>query len=295
MNRAGRTRFIVGFLAPAIVIYGLFVVWPVAQAFVFSLFRWRGVSAHRTFVGFENFARLGADSMFWKALTHNLMLLGMVGTAVIVVSLAVAHALQAETRGIRLLRGIYLIPQAISMVVVAILWRFIYNPNFGVLNGALKAIGLGGLARTWLADPRYALPAVAVVIVWHALGFYVMLLAAGLRTIPKEVTESAMLDGARSLTMLRRITLPLLRPMVRIVLIYLVIGVLNVFAVVFLMNDGRPDEKTDVVLTYLYQQGFQYSDYGLATALAVVNFGLVMALSGMVLALFRRGPEEARS
>jgi ABC-type sugar transport system permease subunit len=144
----------------------------------------------------------------------------------------------------------------------------------------------------WLIDQRFALPAVTLAIIWQSLGFYIMLLSTGLKNIPKEVTESAMLDGAKNLTLLRRITLPLMRPILRISVIYLIIGCLNTFAIVFIMNDGQRSDKNDVMLTFLYEKAFRESNYGVATALAVFNFVLVMVLSLVVMRIFKKSPHE---
>jgi len=179
--------------------------------------------------------------------------------------------------------------------VVAILWMFIYNPSFGVLNGTLKAMGLGSLAFDWLGTPRTALPAVTVTFVWHAVGFYIMLFSAGLRTIPAEVHEAALLDGVEGLRRFWTITLPMLWGVMRVAMVYVVINALNVFALVFLMTVGGPDRRTETMLTYLYEQAFKNSEFGYGTALAVANFAMVMFLSGAVMALFRHNPQEAKA
>jgi len=290
-----RGLFVAGFLAPAVVLYGMFVVWPVAEAFAFSLYRWRGVSEHRTFVGLDNFVRLGSDPVFRQALGHNLVFLLVGGTAIMALGLAIAHAVHGSGRGPRALRGVYLFPQIISGVVVAILWMFIYNPSFGILNGSLKALGLDALALDWLGTPRTALPALVVTFVWHGVGFYIMLFSAGLRTIPVEVHEAALLDGVSGLRRFVSITLPMLWAVMRVAMVYVVIGALNVFALVFLMTVGGPDRRTETMLTYLYEQAFKNSEFGYATALAVANFVIVMLLAGLVMALFRRNPQDARA
>lgn len=295
MTPRARAAFITGFLLPATTLYAVFVVMPVVQAFAFSLYRWRGISANRTFIGLENFRHLFADPIVWMALRHNLLLFVGTSTAILVVSLALAHAIGSDSRAARLLRSVYLFPQVISLVVVAILWMFILNPSFGVLNAALKAVGLERWAIAWLGEKPTALASIGVAHVWHALGFYIMLFAAALRTIPPDVIEAATLDGAMGLTRLRYVTLPLLWAVLRIALVYMAIGTMNIFSLVFLMTQGGPDRATEVMLTYLYEQAFKHSEFGYATALAVVNFVLVMALSGAILALFRHNPQEGRA
>ncbi len=293
-KRAARTVFIVSFLAPAVLIYGLFVAYPVLQSLVLACYRWRGVSAQRKFVGLENFKKLAQDDVFWRAMSNNLWLLVAAAIVMTVLAVGLAHAMQTSGRVARVLRSVYLFPQVISLVVVAILWMFLYNPSFGLIAGLLKVVGLGAWARPWLGDPQWALPAVGIVFLWHGLGFFTMLYSAGLQSIPAEVTEAAGLDGAVGFQRFWRITWPLLWSVKRISAVYIVINVMNVFALVYLMTQGGPDRRTEVMLTYLYEQAFQNSQFGYATALAVANFALAMLLSLGLMFAFRRNPEDAK-
>ncbi len=295
MKRRGRAVFIISFLTPAVALYGLFVCLPILRAFEYSTFRWRGVSQNREYVGADNFRQLFKDDVFWSALGHNIWILIFGGFALLVLSLILSHAVQGQSRGAKMLRGIYLFPHIVSLVVVAILWQFIYNPTLGLLNNGLKAIGREDWAVTWLANPHTALPAVTVAFIWYGLGFYVMLFAAGLRGIPDEINEAARLDGTSGLKHFWSITWPMLWPIKRISVIHIAISTLNIFALVFLMTVGGPDRKTEVMLTYLYEQGFANSEYGYATALAVANLVVVMGLALIILAFFRKDPTEARS
>ncbi|MCX6358372.1 MAG: sugar ABC transporter permease [Armatimonadetes bacterium] len=294
-NNRGRAWFVAGFLAPATLLYAVFVVLPVCQAFQISLYRWRGISEQRTFVGLANFQRLAGDEVFRQALAHNLAFLVIGGALTLGLAMAIAHAIHGNGRWARLIRGVYLFPQIISMVVVAVLWMFVYNPSFGILKASLQTVGLGRFAMDWLGTPGTALPAVLVTFVWHAVGFHIMLFSAGLRTIPAEVQEAATLDGADGMLRFRQVTLPMLFPVLRVAIVYMVIGALNVFALVYLMTVGGPDRRTEVMLTYLYEQAFKHSDFGYGTALAVANFAVVMALSGLAMLLLRRDPTEAKA
>lgn len=290
-----RGRFIVGFLAPAVLLYALFVVLPLIQAFALSLYRWRGVSAKRTFVGVENFDRLWGDSVFWQALRNNLWVLVVGGIALISVGVAIAVAMKGSGRIGKVLRGVYLFPQVISLVVVAILWQFLYNPSFGLVDTGLKRIGLPTPEKGWLGDSNLALPAVTVAFLWYALGFYIMLFAAGIQQIPEEVDEAAELDGAFGWRKFWGVTWPMLWSVKRVAATYVVINVMNIFALVYLMTAGGPDRKTEVLLTYLYEQAFKNTQYGYATAIAVANFIVAMGLAGILAFIFRKNPEGARS
>ena len=292
MDRRGRTAFILSFLAPAVLIYGWFVILPFVQAVQFSTFRWRGLSMNRKFVGTENFRKLANDEVFWQSVGHNLWLLVVCGTVVVALAVAIAQAMKGGGRASRALRAVYLFPQVISLVAVAVLWQFIFNPQ-GLLNGGLRLLGIKD-APTWLGDPKWAMPAVGVAFAWYVLGFYVMLFAAGIQSISDDVFEAAELDGSRGFHRFARVTWPLLWSVKKVAIVYLVVNVMNVFALVLLMTRGGPDRRSEVMLTYLYEQAFTNSQFGYATALAIGNFVVIMALSLLILFLFRRDPTAAR-
>lgn len=295
MNTRRRNLFIASFLAPAVAFYGLFVVYPLAQAFALSMYRWRGVSSKKTFVGLDNFQRLWNDEVFWRALKNNLWLLGFAGCSLILLGIALAHGMQTKGRISKLLRSVYLFPQVISMVIVAVLWMFLYNPSFGLVDAGLHAIHVPTPENGWLGDASLALPAVAIAFIWYALGFYVMLFSAGLNGIAAEVYEAAELDGAKGLYRFWKVTWPLLWSIRKVAVVYVAINVMNIFALPFLMTRGGPDRATETLLTYLYEQGFTNFQFGYATALAVANFIIVMGISGLLLFLFRKNPEGARA
>lgn len=288
-----RATFIAAFLAPALLLYAGFVIYPLIQALLFSAYRWRGVSARRTFVGLDNFQRLSSDAAFSTSVKNSLTLLFAGGILTLVLALAVAHALRMPGRTATALRAIVLFPQMVSMVVVAVMWQFILNPQ-GLFNSGLRAIGLGALTKTWLGDPEWSLRSVIVAFVWAALGFYVLLFSAGLSGIPSEVNEAAELDGSVGWHRFRAVTWPLLWSVKRVASIYLVINVMNVFALVFLMTRGGPDRRSEVMLTYLYEQAFTNSQFGYATAVAVGNFVVILALTLVLLIAFRKDPAEGR-
>jgi len=294
VNQKGRGLFIVSFLAPAVLVYGVFVVWPLIQAFQLSMYRWRGVSIHRKFIGMENFTKLAHDEAFAKAVKNNLTLLIVGGFAIIVTSVALAHAMQGRGTLGKMLRSVILLPQMVSLVVVAIMWTFIFNPQFGLLTNAMNAVGLSGLTHTWLGDPKTALPSVGTAFAWYAIGFYAMLFSTALRSLPEEVGEAAELDGAQGFTRFWRVTWPMMWSVKRIAVVHMTITVINVFSLVYLMTQGGPDRSTEMLLTYLYESAFKNSQFGYATAIAIANFAIVMVLSVVLLALFRKDPQEPR-
>ncbi|RYG34179.1 sugar ABC transporter permease, partial [bacterium] len=236
---------------------------------------------------------LWADDIFRRAVTNNLLLLVGAGATILVLALLLSHALRGGGRMAKVARAVYLFPQIISLVVVAVLWQFIFNPT-GLFNAGLDKLGLGNLSKPWLGESKWALPAVGVTFIWWAVGFYIMLFEAGLKQVPEEVNEAAALDGSLGWHRFRHVTWPLLWSVKRVAVIYLVINSMNVFALVFLMTRGGPDHSSEVMLTHLYEQAFVNSSFGYATAVAIGNFFVVMALTLLILFVFRRNPVEGR-
>jgi N-acetylglucosamine transport system permease protein len=205
----GRGRFITGALLPALILHAVFVLSPYAQAFYLSLTDWTGVTRASgnsvNFVGLDNFKRLGGDGLFLDALRNNAVMLLVVPVATVAFGLFLASMLHLGGRrglggitGSNVYKIVYFFPQLLSMAIVAVLWQFVYNPTNGLLNGTLRGIGLGGLARSWLAEPHLALAAVMAVVIWSSVGFYVVLFSAAIEAIPTDLFEAALLDGPRS-------------------------------------------------------------------------------------------------
>lgn len=286
--------FILGFLAPAALLYGGLVLWPLIQTFRLSLYSFTGLSIKMKPVGFKNFEKVANDEIYRQTLANGLWMLVAAGIVLIAGGVALAHLSLDQNRTAKFLRATILIPQIMSLVVVAIVWMFLLNPSFGPADALVRAIGLEPPKSGWLGDTATALPSVTAAFVWYALGFYALLFTAGLRQIPEEINEAAELDGARGWFRFRRITWPLLWSVKRIAVTYVVINVMNVFALVQIMTNGGPDRRSESQLTYLFEQGFKNSQFGYAASIASVNFLLAMILSLAVLAWFRKSPEAGR-
>lgn len=296
MRRKGQGPFVVGFLAPAALLYLVFVVWPLLQSLYLSTYQWSGLSPVKIFVGADNFQRLWADPVFWTSVRNTLILIVVCGVVLIAGGVGLGHVVNEETRLARALRSIYLYPQAVSLVVVAIIWYFLLSPQIGLVNNVFRAVGLGSWERAWLGEPQTALAGVAAAFVWYALGFYSLLFASGLKSLPAEVNEAAELDGSVRLHRFWHVTWPMLWSIKRVAVVYVVVNVVNTFALVIVMTrGGDPDRATETMLTYLYEQGFEVSRFGYATSIAAANFLVVMAISLAILYWFRRDPTAARA
>jgi N-acetylglucosamine transport system permease protein len=285
--RHGRWRFLLAALVPALVLHVVLVLSPYAQAFYLSLTDWTGVAGEANFVGVDNFVRLGEDSLFLDAVRNNAVMLVVVPVATIGLALFLASMLNGRRplRGASAYQIVYFFPQMLSLVIIAVLWGFVYNPNTGLLNSGLRAIGLDGVARSWLAEPSLALPSVMAVVVWSSVGFYVVLFSAAIGAIPKELFEAAVLDGAGRWATFRRVTLPLVAESVQVAFVYLGIAALDGFVLVQVMSvgPGGPDGATEVVGLSLYRTAFTYGKFGYATAMGVALFFAALTLAVLAL------------
>lgn len=294
--RHGRWRFLLAALVPAMVLHVVFVLSPYAQAFYLSLTDWTGVAGEARFVGLDNFARLGEDSLFLDAVRNNAVMLVVVPTVTVAVALFLASMLNGRRtmRGASAYQIVYFFPQMLSLVIIAVLWGFVYNPNTGLLNSGLRAIGLDGAARSWLAEPSLALASVMAVVVWSSVGFYVVLFSAAIDGIPKELFEAAVLDGAGRWDTFRGVTLPLVAESVQVAFVYLGIVALDGFVLVQVMTvgPGGPDGATEVVGLSLYRTAFTYGKFGYATAMGVALFFAALTLAVLALRWGRRSEVE---
>jgi N-acetylglucosamine transport system permease protein len=301
--RHGKYRFIIGFLAIPVALYGVFVISPFVQDFQISMTDWTGLTPDRHYIGLENYRKIIHNHLFWQSLWHNVLLLLIVPVVTLALGLFFAFMLNvggrrrgASVTGVRgsgAYKIIFFFPQVLSVTVIAILWQQIYNPDpdEGVLNAVLSNAGLGSLTQSWLGDPHLALGCIMAVMVWANVGFYVVLFSAGMASIPTEIYEASLLDGASRLVTFFRVTLPLLADTVATGWVYMGIIAMDAFAFVQLMsvNYGGPDEKTDVVPLLLYKTAFRdNSQYGLAAAMGVAMLIDTLLFAVLTLRLSRR-------
>jgi N-acetylglucosamine transport system permease protein len=296
--RHGRRLFVLTFLVPPLALYAVFVVSPYLQAFQISMTDWRGLSPTYDYVGPDNFDRLLHDHYVWNALKNNAIILVVLPIVTIVLALFFASMLSVGgrkgragvggVRGAAFYRVVYFFPQVLSVAIIGVLWKEVYAPNSGILNGFLRAVGLGGLARPWLGDPDLAFWCVLAVMVWSNVGFYVVLFNAAMQSIPREIYEAAMLDGAERGETLRKITVPLLWDTIQVAWVYLAILAIDGFALVQIITQGGPGNSSDVVGLRLYDTALGEFKFGYASAIGVAMFFLTLSVAVVSLRITRR-------
>lgn len=283
-KRAKRRRWLgLLYLSPALLLYGGIVLAPLAQTMNYSLYKWDGVS-EPTWVGLHNYLNFGRDPRMLEAFGHVLVLIVMFGLVPLGLGLICASLLsRAKIRGEGVYRWFLFLPQVLTSVVVAIIWKRIYSPD-GPLNTVLRDVGLGGLTRNWLGDFTWALPSLGMIGVWGGFGFTMLLFLAGVLAIPDEHFEAARLDGASRWQEFRYITLPSLRGQMAIALTMTVTGALRTFDMVYITTQGGPGTSTTTPALLLYQMAFVNPDVGVASATGVV---LALLCLGIAVAITR--------
>lgn len=266
------------FLAPAVGAIFVFFFIPVLAAFIisftdFDIYALSSLSNTR-FVGFSNYAKLFDDPLFWTALKNTFYYVIGAGPISVIISLLAAMLLNSKLVKLKaVFRMFYFIPVVTTLVAVAIIWRFIYHPKFGLLNYLLSFVGINPI--DWLGDPNWAMPAIMLMSVWKTFGYNMIIFIAGLQNIPDELYEAAVIEGSNAWQKFRNITLPLLTPTTIFVSIITMIGFFQLFAEPYIMTQGGPLNKTLSIVGYMYQEGFRWWNMGYSASLAFVLFIII--------------------
>jgi len=273
------------FLLPALGGILVFILGPVVAAIALSFTKWDLLTPAK-FIGLSNYQELIQDPMFRKVMLNTLIFTGASAPLSLILSLGLALALNQKIKGIVIFRTIYFLPVVSSMVAVSLVWRWLYNPNYGLLNYFLNLLHLPSV--NWLFSTTWAMPAVILMSVWKGLGYNMVIFLAGLQGIPQMYYESAKIDGAGKFQAFKNITLPLLSPTTFFVLVISIISSFQVFDQIFVMTSGGPAHATEVIIYYIYHNAFQIFRMGYASALAFCLFIIIFALTLLQIRLSKR-------
>lgn len=302
-RREARTAYL--FLSPGLALFLAFVFIPVVAAFYLSFCRYDIIHSP-DWIGLKNYARIGQDlanrGVFFLSLRNTAQY--AIGTIPVGMTLALALALlvNAGLRGISLYRTTYYLPVVTSLVAVSMVWMWLYDPGYGLLNYGLELISRAASAvagrevvippQTWLGDPGQAMAAIVAMSIWKGLGYNMVIYLAGLQGIPNHLYEAAIIDGATPWQRFWAITWPLLKPTTAFILVVSVIGASQVFAQVYVMTNGGPNNATTTIVHQIFQNAFSFMKMGYASAMAFVLFGIIFVLSLVNLRLLRGGDVE---
>ena len=277
------------FLLPALLLFCGVLIAPILMSTYYSFFDWKGVGAAKTFIGLANYKELFTSNAigFMRALRNSLLLAFLSVFLQLPLALGLALTLGRGIRGERRFLSIYFMPVLISTVVIGQLWLKIYNPDYGILNVALRHVGLESWTRIWLGKRETALGAVFVPTLWQYVGYHMLLLYAGVKSVPMELREAAMLDGASERQVNRHIVIPYIKPIIRISVIFAVTGSLKSFDLIYVLTNGGPFHSTEVPSTLMISMLFLRNRYGMGSTIAVLLILLCFGFALLINAVFR--------
>ena len=278
------------FVAPALLVIAVFFVLPVLAALAMSLTDFDiyalADSANLRLVGLRNYVQLLQTPLFWKAFANTIYFVGVGAPVSIAVSFGAALLLHSRlTRWRGVFQTALFVPVVTTLVAVAVIWRYLFHPHYGWINYVLGRVGIAGV--DWLGDPRWAMPAIIVFAVWKNFGYNMVILLAGLQSIPEPLYEAARIDGASAWRQFRHVTLPILTPIVAVVSILTVAGYFQLFAEPYVLTQGGPLQSTVSVLYFMYEEGFKWWNLGSASAVAFVLFLFILVMTVLQLRFTR--------
>ena len=294
-NTIAKKAFIVACVAPASILFLIFMIIPTINVFNMSLYKWGGFSNTKTFVGWQNFKLLMEDDTFFRSFQNTILLITVVTIVTMSLALLFAAILSREKIvGENFFRIIFYIPNILSVVVISAIFGAIYDPNNGLLNSILSIFrGKDQDPILWMGDQKIVIYSLAIAMIWQAIGYYMVMYMASMASVPESLYESASLEGAGRLRQFFDITLPLIWTNLRTTLTFFVISSINLsFLFVKAMTNGAPDGATEVFLSYMYKQAYTNSVYGYGMAIGVLVFTFSFALSALINLVTKREPLE---
>ena len=285
--RVWRERSAYLFIAPGLILFSVFTLAALIFAFYLTFHRWSIIEPEKPYVGLTNYDDMIHDERFVQSILNTIYFTGASVPLTMIIGLVLALLLNQPLPGRSLFRTAYYLPVVTPFVVSAILWKWLYNGQYGLFNYYLMQVNLIDQPLLWLSDKNLAMPAVVMMSVWSGVGFSMVVYLAGLQSVPSDLYESAKLDGAGTLRRIWYITIPLLRPTTLFLLVMGIIGSLQVFTQIFVMTSGGPVNKTTTMVYYMYLWAFKYYDMGYASTLAFALFAMLLVFTAFQLRLFR--------
>jgi multiple sugar transport system permease protein len=276
------------FLSPVLLLFSVFTVFSVGYAFYLSFHEWNILEPAKPFVGLDNYARLLDDSRFHEAIVNTAYYTAASVPLTMGIGLFIALLLNAEIRARGFFRAMFYLPVLTPLVIASIIWKWVYNGDYGLLNYYLLKFNLINEPLLWLSDKNLAMPAVIITSVWKSVGFTMVVYLAGLQSIPEDYYDAAKIDGASGWRRLRDITIPLLSPTTLFLFVISVLGSFQVFTQIFVMTNGGPLGRTRTLVWYIYTTAFKDFNMGYAAAMAFAMFAMMLGFTLLQLRFMRR-------
>jgi raffinose/stachyose/melibiose transport system permease protein len=282
------------FILPALVTYLLVAAFPILCSVGMSFFKWN-VAGNQGFIGLKNYRQLFTiDDIFLGSVGHVFYAAFLCLAVQVPLAILLAYLLTRTRRSRDFFKVGFFIPNMISAAATGILWMFVYNLNFGLLNGLLRLVGLGGMAAAWLGEPSSALTCVILVACWQYIGYHMIIYLCAMQSVSQSILEAAEIDGANAWQTFWKITFPLLMPILKVDAVLVTTGSLRLFDIVYVMTNGGPNHATEMIATHMYTRTFKGMQFGYGSAMAVVLTVLCVAITVLLNLAFRRVEENSQ-
>lgn len=280
MHWLSKKRYKVGLLIPTLLVYGVFIILPIAIAIRYSFTKYSGIG-HAKFNGFANYIRLFHDKIFWISLKNTMIIFVLAFVLLLTLSFGVALLLNNRLKGSDFSKALIFSPAIIAPIIVGIIWVYILDPNIGIINNILDAIGASGLKHKWIGGAVFSPYSMAIIYFWQQLGYLTTIFIAGLKMIPEDVLEAVKIDGASELQKIRYVIIPMMKTTISTVAILIITGVFKIFEIVQQTTGGGPNHLSETLVTYSYSTTFTSSDYGYGMSIATFTFILSLVITGI--------------
>lgn len=290
MHWLSKKKYKIGLMIPTLVVYCIFIIMPVVITVYYSFTKYSGIGKAK-FNGISNYVRLFKDEVFWVSLKNTMIMFVLAFTLLLTVSFLIALLLNSKLRTVGFSKAMIFSPAIIAPIIVGIIWVYILDPNIGIINNLLDAIGASGLKHKWIGGETLSPYSIAIIYFWQQLGYLVTIFVAGLKMIPEEVMEAVKIDGASAIQQVRYVTIPMMRTTISTVAVLIITGVFKIFEIVQQTTGGGPNHLSETLVTYSYSMTFSSSDYGYGMSIATVTFILSLVITGIYSVVTREKSE----
>ena len=266
------------FLLPAFAVFMLYRIIPLGWNLVLSFQEWKAIGPN-PWIGLSNYTKMFKDEVFWKSLSNTIIYFIVGSPVAIILAIFIAISVNQPLKGRNVYRALIFIPYPITPIAIGIIWQWLYNERFGLINYILRSIGIVGEGIPFLQSFRWALPSVILTSIWQVVGFFFILILTGLQSIPSELYEAAIIDGASARNRFFRITLPLIRSTIFICFIVGIINSFTLFDLIYVMTGGGPGHSTEILITYIYKNAFSFGKMGYAASITVILFLFLLIIT----------------
>ena len=290
MHWLSKKRYKIGLLIPTLLVYSVYIILPIAIAIYYSFTKYSGIGKPR-FTGLKNYIRLFQDQLFWSSFKNTMVMFILAFVLLLTLSFLIALLLNNKLKAVDFSKAMIFSPAIIAPIIVGIIWVYILDPNIGIINNVLDAIGADSLKQTWIGGEKLSPYSIAIIYFWQQLGYLVTIFIAGLKMIPTDVLEAVKIDGANTIQEIRYVTIPMMRTTISTVAVLIITGVFKIFEIVQQTTGGGPNLLSETLVTYSYAQTFSSSDYGYGMSLATVTFLISLIITAIYTTVTRERAE----